>query len=147
MIRIVIDTNVLVSGFISLAKGFEQAYSRRILQAVRDDIAIPLTSFAALEELEAVMNRPHIVKRHGKTPDQVAESIDEFSRLCRFVPTEIAVTAVEDDPEDDLFLTIAIAGKANAIISGDPHLLKLREFRGIPIMSPKAFVDMFLMTD
>lgn len=144
MIRIVIDTNVLVSGFISLAKGFEQAHSRRIFQAIRDEIVTPLTSLLAIEELEEVMNRPHLVKRHSKTPDQIAESIDDFSRLCTFVPLDIPIARVSEDPDDDIFLAIAVAGEADAVISGDPHLLSLKEFHGIPIVSPKTFVDTFL---
>jgi putative PIN family toxin of toxin-antitoxin system len=44
------------------------------------------------------------------------------------------------DPKDDKFLELAINGRADAIISGDADLLTLDMFRGIPIITPSAFV-------
>ena len=49
-----------------------------------------------------------------------------------------------DDPNDDKFLECAIAAKADAIVTGDKALLRLAPFRGIPILRPRAFADMFL---
>jgi putative PIN family toxin of toxin-antitoxin system len=133
MIRVVADTNVVVSAFIGMAKDFQEAYPRRIFQAI--------------EELEEVMNRPHVAKRHRKNPDEVAQDINRFSRLCEFVINEEPVNVVEDDPDDNVFLAIAKSGHADFIISGDPHLLDLQEFEGIPIITPKRFVDTFLKPD
>jgi putative PIN family toxin of toxin-antitoxin system len=146
MIRIVMDTNVIVSAFIGMAKEYQDAYPRRIFQAIEDELVLPLTSVAAIEELEEVLNRPHIAKRHRKTTDEVAQDIDRFTRLCEFVIDEISVTIVEEDPDDDLFLAIAKTGQAQVVISGDVHLLDLKEFHDIPIMTPKQFVDAFLPT-
>jgi predicted nucleic acid-binding protein len=44
------------------------------------------------------------------------------------------------DPDDDKFLELAVNGHADAIISGDHDLLVLDTFRGIPIITPAAFV-------
>ena len=44
------------------------------------------------------------------------------------------------DPKDDIFLSLALAGKADTIVSGDYDLLALHPFRGIPIMTPGDFV-------
>jgi len=44
------------------------------------------------------------------------------------------------DPTDDKFLELAINGRADRIVTGDPDLLVLNPFRGIPIFSPATFV-------
>ena len=44
-------------------------------------------------------------------------------------------TVIKEDPEDDKFLECAVAGKADFIVSGDKHLLKLKEFHGIKIIT------------
>jgi putative PIN family toxin of toxin-antitoxin system len=46
-----------------------------------------------------------------------------------------------DDPDDDKFITCALAGKSKIIISGDKHLLKVSGFRGIKVIRPRKFVD------
>lgn len=53
---------------------------------------------------------------------------------------------MEADPKDDKFLEAAIAGKADFIVSGDKHLLDLKEFRSIPIISGAEFIQ-FLETE
>ena len=53
--------------------------------------------------------------------------------------TGIAVIAA--DPSDDMVLACAVAGKADYIVSGDPHLLDLGEYEGIRIVSPAVFVS------
>ena len=46
-----------------------------------------------------------------------------------------------DDPDDLKFLACAIAGKADAVVSGDKHLLRLRAVAGIPMLAPRALLD------
>ena len=45
------------------------------------------------------------------------------------------------DPTDDKFLELAVSGRANLIVTGDPDLLVLNPFRDIPIIAPAAFVQ------
>jgi len=47
---------------------------------------------------------------------------------------------VEDDPDDDAILECAVEGNVDFIISQDKHLLKLKEFRRIPILKPEDFL-------
>jgi len=49
-----------------------------------------------------------------------------------------------EDPDDDKFIACAITSKSNVIVSGDKHLLKVSGFRGINILKPREFVDIFL---
>lgn len=45
------------------------------------------------------------------------------------------------DPDDDMILATALAAKADVIVSGDRHLLELQSYQGIPILSPRQFLD------
>ncbi len=47
---------------------------------------------------------------------------------------------IKDDPDDDHILACALAGRADLIVSGDRHLLKLKSYKGIGIVRPKDFL-------
>ena len=57
------------------------------------------------------------------------------------VEPEEKIEIVKDDSDDNKFVEAAIAGKADYIITQDNHLLKIKEFRGIKILTPKQFLD------
>lgn len=56
------------------------------------------------------------------------------------VPAIIPPT-IADDPDDDAVLACAVAAEADYMVSGDPHLLTLEQFRHIPILTPAQAVD------
>lgn len=132
--RIVVDTNVFVSGI------FFTGPPHRILQAWRDGTVQLLVSAAILDEY-------HRVK------DELASQfsgvdLQPFLQLLTvqaevIEPPPLALV-IQEDPSDDRFLECAVAGKAECIVSGDKHLLKLVEFQGIPILKPAAFVKKHL---
>ena len=47
---------------------------------------------------------------------------------------------IPEDPTDDKFLACAVDGRADCIVTGDRHLLRLETFRGIRILSPEEFL-------
>ena len=55
------------------------------------------------------------------------------------VEPEEKIRAVKDDPKDDIFIEAAVAGSADFIVSQDKEVLKLKEFRGIKIVTPEEF--------
>ncbi|HEX3941384.1 MAG TPA: putative toxin-antitoxin system toxin component, PIN family, partial [Acidobacteriaceae bacterium] len=57
------------------------------------------------------------------------------------VTPDFSLAVIEDDPDDDRVLECAVAGKADYIVSGDRHLVKLGSYRGIPIMTARQFMD------
>ena len=64
--------------------------------------------------------------------------------LLPFVtPVKVGSTAkvVAEDPSDDKFLACAVSGKADVLVSGDGHLLKLKAYRRIPIVDLRTFLD------
>ncbi len=57
------------------------------------------------------------------------------------VEPEEEVNIVKDDVSDNKFVEAAVIGKADYIITQDNHLLKIKEFKGIKILTPKDFLD------
>ena len=136
--KVVLDTNVLISAFLwsSIAKEiFLLAKEQRIIFCATQDI---------LDEFELVLNYPKFKDRLvaiGKTPSDV---ISEFMAVVECYPDrESPDIHIAADPADEKFLGCALASRADYIISGDKHLLTLKEFRGIPIITPRQFLTRF----
>ena len=129
--KVVLDTNTIVS-----AIGWEGA-PRRILFAVRDGRHQLVTSPDLLDELTRVLRYPklRLVAAHPLLPI-VLEWIHRPEHLA--VPTE-RIRAVEADPFDNLVLEAAVAGNADAIVSGDREVIALKRFRSIQILTARAF--------
>ena len=136
--RIVVDTNVLVSAFVSATGA-----PARILDHWRAGNLEIVTSQAALDELQRVLRYPRIRTRLRYSDDQ----IDQFVMLLREHALYLAevppLIGISPDPDDDKFLALAQAGGAQWIVSGDSHLLTLGAYAGIPISSPTAFLASF----
>ena len=129
--RFVFDANVLVSA--SLFKGSAPDQALRFAF----DTGEILLSTDTILELRDVFARP---KFDRYLP---VEERNEFlvKLIRRSVLTEVTETvAVCRDPRDDKYLALAVAGSANAVISGDADLLTLHSFQGIPILSPAEFL-------
>jgi len=99
-----------------------------------------ISSVETLQELEEVLNRESIVRLHHLTTEQVGEFVDQLATASDLVAGEISVQAVIDDPKDDKFIAAAIEGRADYIVSGDNHLLNLKQYYAIPILAPLDLV-------
>jgi len=69
------------------------------------------------------------------------EGLAKTLQVAVLTPGELAVEAVADDPADDLVLACALEGNADFIISGDKHLLNLRNYQGIQMVTPAEFLE------
>jgi predicted nucleic acid-binding protein len=56
------------------------------------------------------------------------------------IDTKETINVVTDDPSDNKFIEAAMAGKAKLIVSGDNHLLELKSFKDISIITAKEFL-------
>jgi len=86
----------------------------------------------------AVVNSPF------KPAERHAELAVNLAGTVAVIDSPSLPPVIQDDPSEDRFLECAVAGKADCIISGDKHLLKLVEFQGIPILKPAAFLKRYL---
>jgi putative PIN family toxin of toxin-antitoxin system len=133
--NIVLDTNVLVSGII--AKG----YSAIILDAARRGEIQLVTSSHLIEEFSEVIARRHIARKYPKAAGEAESLLDfirAFGKLTAGIPDE---QGISPDRDDDFVLACAVEENADCIVSGDPHLLRLKSYQGIPILTPKEFVE------
>jgi len=136
--RVVLDTNVLISGL--LIPGGPPG---KIVDLWTENKITVIVSQALIEEFFDVLLRPKF-KRAGT----VIERQDLLICLLEmensvFVFPKVHLHVVEEDPEDNHVLECALEGKVQYIISGDTHLLALKEFQGISIVAPAEFITVF----
>jgi uncharacterized protein len=130
--RLVIDTNIFVSGLISA-----EGPPAEILRAVRDKRAVHLVSDPIVEEYLRVLDYPRIRKFRKITnafvADIAAYLIYQTERIE--LRSQIKMSA---DPDDDVFLNTAVDGRATLLVTGDKtDLLALRRVDSIPIVSAR----------
>lgn len=136
-IRAVVDTNVLVSGLF----GIKDSPSAQILSAIRSQKIILVTSPVIVEEIEEVINRGRIVKLTKMSKDERADFMDKLIERSDVTAGEQLLEPISRDINDDKFLACAVEAKADYIITGDKDLLVLKEYTGIKIVTPKAFLE------
>lgn len=128
--RIVIDTNLLVSGVISAGP------PRQLLNAAKAGEFEFCTSETLLAELLDVLSRGKFAVRlaqAGLTPQSI---VDDLRQLAVIAPPTAVPRVVPTDPDDDHVLAAALAGRAELIASGDKRdLLSLGSHQGMPIVT------------
>ena len=134
MIKAVLDTNVLISGLLW------SGVPRKILQAADEERFFLFTSTELLEELAYVLHRPKFKTSLAVRELGFKDALAQIVRLARLViPKPLSEMVVAQDPSDDMVLACAITAGADVIVTGDGHLLELKEFRKIPIITPSSF--------
>lgn len=131
--RVVIDTNLLVSATIT-----EEGNPARIIKAWRDGKIEIVISPEILREIREVLFRPKIRALSHWSDKEIEEFIDGLNKSGIVVEDKPGFKVIKEDPEDDKFIASAIQGKAEYIISGDPHLKRLKEYQGVK--PPAEFV-------
>lgn len=136
--RVVLDTNTLVSGIISPG-----GPPRRLLDGARTQAFELYSSAILLAELLDVLSRDKFDRRlevAGRTPQGI---VADLRRLASLVASADVPRVILADPDDDHVLACAIAARAELIISGDRHLLDLSgNYPDIRIVSPAEAVSL-----
>ena len=128
--RVVSDTNVFISAlmFGGLPGRFlDLALSRRFTL---------VTSKALLDELDE--------KLRGKFAVSQRDALAIRGKLegnANLVEPDFVLNAVHDDPDDNRILECAVAGKADFIVSGDRHLLRIGSYEGIAIVTVRQLLE------
>ena len=99
-----------------------------------------ISSIATFNEFSEVFLRPKFDKYISR--ETRLRIISDFERLTIFFETKETFLDCRD-PKDNKFLELAVAANASCIVSGDNDLLVLHPFRGIPIVNPVDFLNMF----
>lgn len=129
--RAVIDTNVAISGLLW------DGPPNQILKWAREGILKILACEKTTAELKRVIRYERFTQRLSILETSPAEVFAYFMNLALFVPTpEFIPEQIIEDPFDNLFLALASENKAHLIISGDNHLLELKQHDHIQIVTP-----------
>lgn len=133
MLRAVLDANVFVSATIN-----PHGVPAKVIAAL--DSFDLVVSEAILLEIGQVLLYPKIAKRHGWTAEEVRAFLEDLSRLAIQTPGRVKLRVIAEDPADDRYVEAAVEGDADYLVSGDTHLLKLKEYRGVRVVTPKEFL-------
>src|SRR3954470_3610177 len=138
MTRAVLDSSVLVSAF--LKPGSLPA--TLLLRAREGAFSLVLSSYI-IQETAAVLIRPKHQASRSFTPDEVARYCRDLLAVGELVGDLPNIEAVPDDPKDNPVVATAVAGRADYLVTGDrAHLLPLGEYRGVRMVSPRAFLEL-----
>ncbi len=127
--RIVVDTNVIVSALVF------GGLPRRVLETVEEGICEWFYSAEIETETRRVL-RDKFNWNNQRLDTYLARLLSLGSRV---VPSR-RVNAVAEDPSDNRVLECAAEAAAQVIVTGDTHLLRLREYEGIAILTPRQFL-------
>ena len=132
--RLVCDTNIILSGL--LWGGLPYRLLERI-EAGRDTLFV---SKAMLEELQSVLQRPKLRKILGREDLQWTDVVRwVVANSTLVVPRPLPAPVVKADPSDDKILACARAADADAVVTGDAHLLAFGSWEKIRIISVAEF--------
>jgi len=132
-IRAVLDTNVLISGVIWRGTPF------RLLKWAEEDVLAIYTSLGILEEVYRVLHYTKIQQYIDINEASPVELFTKIESLCTIVQVEQNVNVVSSDPDDDKFISCALASNVSALVTGDKHLLDLKEYASVRIMTAQEF--------
>lgn len=127
--RVVLDTNIVVSGLLWKRAPHE------LMQAVLRKEVDAFVNAWLLAELADVMSRAKLTAKVKASGMSASELVTSYAQIAQFVAPAQPVKVVARDPDDDHVLACALAAQADLLVSGDSHLLDLKSFQGIPIVT------------
>jgi len=130
MVRVVVDTNILVSALINRGKP-----QRLVLKLLEEHTVI--LSRQMLAELADVLTRDKFIVKTSRVERFLAILV----RKSKIVTPSSRFKVISEDPDDDVVLNTAYAGKAEYIVTGDRHLLALKEFKRTKIVTVTQIIE------
>lgn len=128
--KVVIDTNVLISSIVFGGN------PRKIMEAILRGEPKLFFSEYILDELKGVLQRP----KFGFPAEVIQTILSELNAIGHVVTPLAHIHEIQEDVDDNRILECAIEASANYIISGDTHLLKLKKYRNIRVVSPAEYL-------
>lgn len=135
MLRAVVDTNLLVSGFIS-----PLSHPREIERHWRRGEFILVTSYEIIEEVNRVLHLPRIQGKYHLAEFDIQVFVLTLTHQAHCVAGGLILRDVAPDPGDDKIISCAVEAQAALIVTGDKALQKLGEYQGIKIVGAETFI-------
>ena len=134
MIKITLDTNVLISGTFWTGKSF------KIMKLIDEKKIICVLSKKILEEYYKILKSDEIIEKIKKKDLLISKIAEKIITNSLIVEPKIKLNIIKEDPDDNKILECAKTGKVDYIITNDNHLLKIKGFEGIKIVKPEEFL-------
>ncbi len=131
--RIVIDTNVVISGI------FFGGNPRKILEAVVNGEYVACATADIISEYTEIVNLM-LERKQGKINPVILSSLHASLKLI----DGKSIIEICRDPDDNKFIECAVDSRAIYIVSGDKDLLDIKKYKDIKILTAKEFCDMYL---
>lgn len=129
MLRVVFDTNVYISAFIFSGSRAEEAYELAVAGKVELFSSVPILTETARKLRE----------KFSWNDDRITTALKHISKVSVVIKPGVHLEVLKDMP-DNRVLECAQAAKAHLIVTGDKHLLDLKEYAGIGITRISGFL-------
>jgi hypothetical protein len=138
--KVVFDTNTLISGLLwdgNEARVIEKAENKEIRLFISPEL---------IEELEGVLKREKFCKRLEGKEYTVDKAVSKIALIATLIKPTRKINVIKEDPEDNRVLECAVSAKVDVIVSGDSHLLDLKDYSGIDIITASEFIKHIVST-
>lgn len=137
MLRAVLDANVIISALIQ-PKGASGQILKRLLQDGSFEIVV---SPAILAEIRRSLAYPKVRKYINSSDKDIKLWVASLELIAHPVSGNLRISVVAVDPDDNKYIEAAVEGVAQFVVSGDKHLLSLKSYESIRIVTPRVFLD------
>ncbi len=132
-LRVVLDTNIYLSGIIFGGN------SRHILDLIIKKKIKAITSPGILLEISQKLKQ-----KFKWSQDKIVLTIKIIIKTTRIIKPEEILRVVKVDKSDNKVIEAAVESNSNYIISGDKHLLKIKKYQKIKIVTPAEYLSIYL---
>lgn len=132
--KVVLDINVLISA------AFWDGDSSKIFNLIESNDIKLIMSLEILNEYSEVLNSDEIQQKIKNKNLEIRRTIEKIVSISTMVQPLEKVNVVIDDSDDNKIIECAVAGNVDYIITNDKHLLKLKEYLDIKIVTPLEFL-------
>ena len=133
MIKTVFDTNILISGFLW------GGYPNLLLRSAKEGRVSLQLSMDIVQEFEDVLTRDKFQKRLAALGTGIDDIVNDLAGFAEISDVITDLKVVVNDEDDDKFIACAIATQSKYLVSGDNHLIDLKKFRSVSIVTPLEF--------
>ncbi|MDA1190670.1 MAG: putative toxin-antitoxin system toxin component, PIN family [Candidatus Poribacteria bacterium] len=135
VVKVVVDTNIVVSGYLWTGAPHQVIELRRTNQIVL------YTSGVLMAELLRVMRRDKFMERLDKIAMTIDRVVADYQKITRNVTPAVIPPTILADPTDAAVLACAKAANADFIVTGDPHLLAFGSYGDAVILEARTLLD------
>ena len=132
--KVVFDTNILISGYLF---GGNCEY---LIREVKNKRLLLFSSKETINELKKVLE----YKKFKLTNDEIQKISSDYQNISIIIEIKERINIIKEDKSDNIFLSLALESKADCIISGDSHILALKNKFKIPVYSVSEFIELLI---